>query len=232
MKAAVLHAPEPAADDRGRRAHQAAEPARCCCAPPSPGSATAICISSRGSTRIPTPCVLGHESRRRRRGGRRRRHLRQAGRPRRSPACRCSAAPARNASPATRTCARTPRSRLPPGVSRRMTWKGGELMNQFLNLSSFGEQMLVHENSMVKIDRRHPARPRGARRLRRDDRGGCGVQRRQGRARRHGRGDRLRRRRAVGGQWRGTRRRRAHHRDRHASPRSSRSRASSAPPTR
>jgi S-(hydroxymethyl)glutathione dehydrogenase/alcohol dehydrogenase len=39
-----------------------------------------------------------------------------------------------------------------PGVSRRMTWKGGELMNQFLNLSSFGEQMLVHENSMVKID--------------------------------------------------------------------------------
>jgi len=25
-------------------------------------------------------------------------------------------------------------------------------MNQFLNLSSFGEQMLVHENSMVKID--------------------------------------------------------------------------------
>src|SRR3954454_14677866 len=39
-----------------------------------------------------------------------------------------------------------------PGVSRRMTWKGGALMNQFLNLSSFGEQMLVHENSMVKID--------------------------------------------------------------------------------
>jgi S-(hydroxymethyl)glutathione dehydrogenase / alcohol dehydrogenase len=39
-----------------------------------------------------------------------------------------------------------------PGVSRRMTWKSGELMNQFLNLSSFGEQMLVHENSMVKID--------------------------------------------------------------------------------
>src|SRR3981081_544932 len=25
-------------------------------------------------------------------------------------------------------------------------------MNQFLNLSSFAEQMLVHENSMVKID--------------------------------------------------------------------------------
>ena len=42
--------------------------------------------------------------------------------------------------------------KLPPGVSRRLSWKNGELMNQFLNLSSFGEQMLVHENSMVKID--------------------------------------------------------------------------------
>src|SRR5215468_6237062 len=42
--------------------------------------------------------------------------------------------------------------KMPPGVSRRLSWKGGELMNQFLNLSSFGEQMLVHENSMVKID--------------------------------------------------------------------------------
>ena len=36
--------------------------------------------------------------------------------------------------------------KMPPGVSRRLSWKGGELMNQFLNLSSFGEQMLVHEN--------------------------------------------------------------------------------------
>ena len=36
--------------------------------------------------------------------------------------------------------------KLPPGVSRRLSWKGGELMNQFLNLSSFAEQMLVHEN--------------------------------------------------------------------------------------
>jgi len=42
--------------------------------------------------------------------------------------------------------------KMPPGISRRLSWKGGELMNQFLNLSSFGEQMLVHENSMVKID--------------------------------------------------------------------------------
>jgi S-(hydroxymethyl)glutathione dehydrogenase / alcohol dehydrogenase len=42
--------------------------------------------------------------------------------------------------------------KLPPGVSRRLSWKGGQLMNQFLNLSSFAEQMLVHENAMVKID--------------------------------------------------------------------------------
>ena len=41
--------------------------------------------------------------------------------------------------------------KMPPGAARRMTWKG-EVMNQFANLSSFGEQMLVHENSMVKID--------------------------------------------------------------------------------
>src|SRR2546423_10711146 len=39
-----------------------------------------------------------------------------------------------------------------PGQAHRMTWKGGQHMNQAFNLSSFGEQMLVHENSMVKID--------------------------------------------------------------------------------
>jgi len=38
-----------------------------------------------------------------------------------------------------------------PGVSRRLSWKGGQLMNQFLNLSSFAEQMLVHEHALVKI---------------------------------------------------------------------------------
>jgi S-(hydroxymethyl)glutathione dehydrogenase/alcohol dehydrogenase len=42
--------------------------------------------------------------------------------------------------------------KMAPGAAHRMTWKGGQHMNQFLNLSSFGEQMLVHENSMVKID--------------------------------------------------------------------------------
>ena len=40
--------------------------------------------------------------------------------------------------------------KLPPGVSQRLSWKGG-LMHQFLNLSSYAEQMLVHEHALVKI---------------------------------------------------------------------------------
>jgi S-(hydroxymethyl)glutathione dehydrogenase / alcohol dehydrogenase len=39
-----------------------------------------------------------------------------------------------------------------PGVARRLSWKGGEQINQFANLSSFSEQMLVHENALVKIE--------------------------------------------------------------------------------
>ena len=42
--------------------------------------------------------------------------------------------------------------RLAPGQARRMTWKGGALLHQAFNLSCFAEQMLVHENAMVKID--------------------------------------------------------------------------------
>jgi len=40
--------------------------------------------------------------------------------------------------------------KLPPGASRRMS-QGGEPINQFMNLSAFAEQMLVHENALVKI---------------------------------------------------------------------------------
>ncbi len=40
--------------------------------------------------------------------------------------------------------------KLPPGVSQRLSWKGG-LMHQFLNLSSYAEQMLVHEHALAKI---------------------------------------------------------------------------------
>ena len=43
-----------------------------------------------------------------------------------------------------------------PGQSKRLSWKGGELMHQFLNLSSFAEQMLVHENAIVKIRKDMP----------------------------------------------------------------------------
>jgi S-(hydroxymethyl)glutathione dehydrogenase / alcohol dehydrogenase len=42
--------------------------------------------------------------------------------------------------------------KMMPGQARRMTWKGGQHMNQAFNLSSFGEEMLVHENAIVKID--------------------------------------------------------------------------------
>ena len=42
--------------------------------------------------------------------------------------------------------------KMMPGQAPRMTWKGGQHINQAFNLSSFGEQMLVHENAVVKID--------------------------------------------------------------------------------
>jgi S-(hydroxymethyl)glutathione dehydrogenase/alcohol dehydrogenase len=37
-----------------------------------------------------------------------------------------------------------------PGKAKRLRWKG-EHLNQFTNLSSFAEQMLVHEHAIVKI---------------------------------------------------------------------------------
>ena len=46
--------------------------------------------------------------------------------------------------------------KMVPGQSRRLSWRGGEVMNQFLNLSAFAEQMVVHENALVKIDRDIP----------------------------------------------------------------------------
>jgi S-(hydroxymethyl)glutathione dehydrogenase/alcohol dehydrogenase len=44
----------------------------------------------------------------------------------------------------------TPEVKLPPGKAKRLRWKGSHL-NQFLNLSSFAEQMLVHEHALVKV---------------------------------------------------------------------------------
>ena len=43
-----------------------------------------------------------------------------------------------------------------PGVSNRLSWARPEKLNQFLNLSSFAEQMLVHENAIVKIRKDMP----------------------------------------------------------------------------
>jgi S-(hydroxymethyl)glutathione dehydrogenase/alcohol dehydrogenase len=44
----------------------------------------------------------------------------------------------------------TPEVKMPPGAAKRLTWQGRHL-NQFLNLSSFAEQMLVHENALVTV---------------------------------------------------------------------------------
>jgi S-(hydroxymethyl)glutathione dehydrogenase/alcohol dehydrogenase len=44
----------------------------------------------------------------------------------------------------------TPEVKMPPGKAKRLRWKG-EHLNQFINLSSFAEQMLVHEHALVKI---------------------------------------------------------------------------------
>src|ERR1700754_1983168 len=43
-----------------------------------------------------------------------------------------------------------------PGVSDRMSWARSEKLHQFLNLSSFGVHMLVHENAIVKIRKDMP----------------------------------------------------------------------------
>ncbi|MGZ8259271.1 MAG: Zn-dependent alcohol dehydrogenase [Caldimonas sp.] len=44
----------------------------------------------------------------------------------------------------------SPEVKLKPGTAKRLTWQGNHL-NQFLDLSSFAEQMLVHENALVKV---------------------------------------------------------------------------------
>ena len=39
---------------------------------------------------------------------------------------------------------------MPPGKAQRLFWNG-KAVGQFANLSSFAEQLLVHENAVVKI---------------------------------------------------------------------------------
>jgi S-(hydroxymethyl)glutathione dehydrogenase/alcohol dehydrogenase len=43
-----------------------------------------------------------------------------------------------------------PEVKMAPGVAKRLAWKGAHL-NQFLNLSAFAEQMVVHEHALVKV---------------------------------------------------------------------------------
>jgi S-(hydroxymethyl)glutathione dehydrogenase / alcohol dehydrogenase len=45
--------------------------------------------------------------------------------------------------------------KLPPGAARRLSLDGKPL-HTFVNLSSYAEMMLVHENAIVKIDREFP----------------------------------------------------------------------------
>ena len=49
-----------------------------------------------------------------------------------------------------------PETRRAPGSSNRLSKPDGGTMNQFLNLSSFAEQMLVHEHAIVKINPEMP----------------------------------------------------------------------------
>jgi S-(hydroxymethyl)glutathione dehydrogenase/alcohol dehydrogenase len=50
----------------------------------------------------------------------------------------------------------SPEVKKPPGASEPYKdWRGGKLA-QFVNLGAFAEQMLVHENAVVKIDRDMP----------------------------------------------------------------------------
>ncbi len=49
----------------------------------------------------------------------------------------------------------TPSIKQPPGPSRGLSWKGKPLFHVF-NLQGFAEQMLVHENALVKVDPEMP----------------------------------------------------------------------------
>ena len=45
---------------------------------------------------------------------------------------------------------------MPPGKSDRLGWDKPGKLHTFMNLSSYAEQMLVHENAIVKIDHDMP----------------------------------------------------------------------------
>ena len=101
----------------------------------------------------------------------------------------------------------TQEKKTPGKPEDRLSSKGGEPMHQFLNLSCFAEHMLVHENAWSRSTRTSrsmwrrwsDARSSPASALRSIPPISCRADRR---------GDRLRRRRALGDQRRGDRRRR------------------------
>ena len=49
-----------------------------------------------------------------------------------------------------------PEVKLPPGASDRLKWDKSGHVHTFMNLSSFAERMLVHENAIVKIRKDMP----------------------------------------------------------------------------
>jgi S-(hydroxymethyl)glutathione dehydrogenase/alcohol dehydrogenase len=49
-----------------------------------------------------------------------------------------------------------PAVRPPPGTSTELKWEKPQHLNKFMNLSSFAEQMLVHENALAKIRKDMP----------------------------------------------------------------------------
>ena len=70
--------------------------------------------------------------------------------------------------------ASTPETKRRQDEEPRLTLGKGPMM-QYLNLSSFAEQMLVHEHALRGDPRGHAARPRRPDRLRRDDRRGAVI---------------------------------------------------------
>lgn len=46
--------------------------------------------------------------------------------------------------------------KMPPGAAKRLEWEKPDQLHTFVNLSSFAEQMLVHENAIVKIRKDMP----------------------------------------------------------------------------
>ena len=86
----------------------------------------------------------------------------------------------------------------PGGVLLDGTSRWGDGFHHYLGVSAFAERVVVPRSGAVKIRKRRAAGRGGDRRLRGGDRPGRRAQHGGGAAGRHGRRDRLRRRRAVG----------------------------------